>query len=533
MRRPSALRSSERAARAHVLKSVLSYATVVSIASIGVLAGACGDDTESKTSGGSGGASNSSGGQGGEGLGDFVTSAASTSATGASSSSSGGGVTCKAPDPNGGATTLAQRYGDAAAQSGGSVFVDKAGNILLAGAFEGSIDFGGGALNSAGKADMYIAKLNPQGQLLWSKRFGDGYNQSATGIAADADGNVIVTGIFIGTVDFGVGPLTSDTIFFQDVFIAKFNPDGAATWSKKFGDKNIQYSRSVAVDPIGNIVIAGYFQNDVDFGGGVLSSAGGSTFDGFVAKFNSGGQHQWSKRFGDLTDQAARQVVVDGAGSVYVAGEAAGSVDFGAGPVPALGGPSAFVAKLDAQGVSQWTKVSVGAPMSKASAHGVAVSPSGNVAVVGSFQGDFDFGGGKFMNFDLDDIFVTILGADGSHKSTKRYGDPELQQAEGVVFAPNGDVIIGGGFTGQVDFGGGPVTSLGGFDGFLARLDATGCATWRRTYGGPTVQTIQTIALDAVGGRVLVTGTFNGDTDFGLGTLTAAGDDAFVLGVKQ
>ncbi|MDI1435074.1 SBBP repeat-containing protein [Polyangium sorediatum] len=528
---PSILKASSGAGK--LLGTGTLLASFVCAGALVALASACsgGESGAGGSGAGTGGAGAAGGGQGGDGLQDFVTSASSSSSS--SSSGTGGqnpGPMCDPPNPNGGVTAFAAAYGDAQTQSGVSVSTDKTGNILLAGALQGTMNLGGTMLTSGGKEDAFVAKLNSAGQVIWAKRFGDGQNQSATGIGADAEGNVYVTGIFIGTVNFGGSNLTSDTNFFQDVFLVKFAPDGSHVWSKKFGDSNIQYARALAVDGVGNVVIAGYFQQQVDFGGGVLTAAG-QAFDAFVAKFNATGQHLWSKKYGNDADQSAKSLAVDGAGNVYVAGEASGAIDFGAGLVMAQGNPSAFVAKLDSQGAPLWAKLSSGA--GKASANAVAVSPSGAVAVAGQFQGTFDLGGKPMTNIDVDDAFVSVLTSSGAQTYTRAFGDPTFQRADGVAFAPNGDVLLAGAFTGSIDLGGGASPSADGFDMFLGRLAAKdGCLVWGRSYGGPLVQSPQSLVFDPVSGNVILTGSFGGTVDFGLGPLTAAGDDAFLFAVK-
>jgi len=106
--------------------------------------------------------------------------------------------------------------------------------VVITGYIWGTVDFGGGPLTSAGGFDIFIAKFDTNGQHLWSQCFGDGSNQDAYGIAIDGSGNVIVTGWFQGTVDFGGGALTSAGL--DDIFVAKFDPNGNHVWSQSFGD---------------------------------------------------------------------------------------------------------------------------------------------------------------------------------------------------------------------------------------------------------------------------------------------------------
>jgi hypothetical protein len=188
-----------------------------------------------------------------------------------------------------------QPFGDGSSQLASSVVVDGSGNSYVVGYFTGSVDFGGGVLTSAGSNDIFIAKFDAGGNHIWSQRFGDTNNDVGNSVALDPLGNVIVAGWFAGTVDFGGGVLTSAGS--DDIFIAKFDAAGNPIWSQNFGDASLDRGDDVAVDKLGNIVMAGHFQGSVDFGGGVLTSSGST--DIFVAAFDAGGTHLWSQRFGD------------------------------------------------------------------------------------------------------------------------------------------------------------------------------------------------------------------------------------------
>lgn len=144
----------------------------------------------------------------------------------------------------------------------------------MPGTFTDTVDFGGGPLTSAGGYDISLAKFDPHGNHIWSSRFGDIDQQQATTATVDQVGNVLVTGYFQGTVDFGAGPLISAGGF--DIFLAKFDPNGNHLWSKRFGDSSTQKAFGGATDPSGNVLITGYFRDTVDFGGSLFFSAGSS-----------------------------------------------------------------------------------------------------------------------------------------------------------------------------------------------------------------------------------------------------------------
>jgi hypothetical protein len=303
------------------------------------------------------------------------------------------------PSPSTGMKHLwSKRFGDANSQQALAVAGDASGNVIVAGTFAGAVDFGGGALTSAGQDDIFVAKFASDGAHLWSKRFGDGTNQYAALVAVDASGNVILAGYFPGTVDFGGGALTCAGN--GDIFVAKFASDGAHLWSRRFGDGN---AAAAAVDASGNVIVAGYFKGAVDFGGGALTSAGG--YDIFVAKFASDGAHLWSKRFGDGSYQGADAVAVDASGNVIVTGRGGDTIDFGGG---ALAGNYIFVAKFGPNGAHLWSKGLGDWTYAYAV---VTVDASGNVIVTGAFAGTVDFGGGALTSTSAaNEIFVAKFG---------------------------------------------------------------------------------------------------------------------------
>jgi hypothetical protein len=241
-----------------------------------------------------------------------------------------------------GAHLWSKRFGASSDENAQSVAVDASGNVIITGCFWDSLTFGGDTLKSAGERDIYIAKFGSDGVHLWSKRFGDRDSQYAKAVAVDASGNVIVTGWFYGAVDFGGGVLMSAGN--KDIFVAEFGSDGAHRWSRRFGDGDSQYAQAIAVDASGNVIITGFFWGTVDFGGCALTSAGGC--DLFVAKFGADGLHISSKRFGDGSAQVAEAVAVDALGNAIVAGWFYGAIDFGGGVLTSAGNNDIFVAKF-------------------------------------------------------------------------------------------------------------------------------------------------------------------------------------------
>jgi hypothetical protein len=165
---------------------------------------------------------------------------------------------------------------------------DGEGNVYLSGTFSGTWDFGGGPVTSKSPkwfGDLFLVKLDPDGNYLWGKHFGSGDAQGASSIAIDASGNVILGASFAGSIDFGTGTLYAASPLTNDIAVAKFSPNGDALWSRRFGEGNNLWLwfNVVGVAPEGHVFLAGMVAGDIDFGTGTLEATSYSE-DIFVVK---------------------------------------------------------------------------------------------------------------------------------------------------------------------------------------------------------------------------------------------------------
>ena len=188
----------------------------------------------------------------------------------------------------------------------------------------------------------------------------------------------------------------------------------------------------------------------------------------FVAKFSADGSHQWSKHFGDATAQEPFDVAVDKTDDVAITGCLSGSADFGGGVLTSAGDCDVFVAKFSATGVHQYSVRSGDAGFQQG--NGLAVDSSQNVFVTGACYGDVDFGGGVLSGAGQRDIFIAQYDASGGHVWSQRFGDSDHQWAHQIAVDSTDDVVLTGVFYGDVDFGGGPLSSAGMLDTFIAEL---------------------------------------------------------------
>jgi hypothetical protein len=415
-----------------------------------------------------------------------------------------------------------QRFGNSSAQYGYAVATDPSGNVYVTGEFLGAIDFGGGPLTSAGDSDAFLAKFTFTGTHLWSQRFGDAAAQAGSSIATDGSGNVYLLGRYVGTVNFGGGNLVSAGN--QDVFVARFNASGVHQWSRSFGSASDEFGNSIAVNSTGNVYITGEFPATIDFGGGVLTSAGGS--DVFLAKFNNSGTHQWSKRFGDSSYQYAHGVAADASGNVCVTGDFMGTMNFGGGDLTSAGIYDIYLARFDASGAHQWSKRFGDGSAQLGQA--VATDAVGSIYLAGHITGTADFGGGDLTSAGSYDVVLAKFNASGAHLWSKRFGDAENQYAWSVAAKDFGGACLTGYFIGTMDFGGGGLACVGASDAFLAKFDAFGAHQWSQSFGDASSQLAYGVAMSAIGGAH-VTGEFQSTIQFGNNALVSAGQSDVFL----
>lgn len=415
-----------------------------------------------------------------------------------------------------------QHFGDATTQFARSVATDESGNVIIAGFFRGTVNFGGSNLISVGGIDIFVAKFNGAGVHQWSQRFGDASDQRAFSVATGLDASLFVTGYFSGTVNFGGSDLTS--VGSSDIFVVKLTSDGIHKWSQRFGDASAQEAYSLATDESGQVIVTGAFDGTANFGGVNLTSAGAK--DIFVAKFDEDGVHQWSKRFGDASDNVARSVATDPFGYVIVAGDFFGTVDFGGGALTSAGFGDIFIVKFDAAGVHQWSK-RFGDSFGQ-NAHGVATNSDSDAIITGALAGTVNFGGSDLTSAGGVDIFVAKFNSEGVHKWSRRYGDASNQTGHSVAADASGNAVVTGYFWGTTNFGGGDLVSGGTADIFIAKLDVDGLHEWSQGFGDVEPQVGYSVATDA-SGDVFATGDFVGTVSFGGGDLSSAGlEDIFL-----
>ncbi len=344
-----------------------------------------------------------------------------------------------------GALRWLHRYGDASRQTGDAVAVDGAGDVYVAGGFAGTISFGPGeAQHSAGVLDVFVVKLDTDGDPVWSRGYGDADWQYAHALATDSQGCVYLTGELEGTVDFGGEPLSA--VRGTDVYLVKLDAAGAHVWSQRYGGQGrMQSGDALAVGGDDEVYLAGTFEGDLDLGGGLIGNAG--LYDVFVARLGPGGGHVWSASFGDDDDQELGDVHVDDAGAVYVTGSFAGGLTFPpAAALAAAGGMDVFLARLDpATGAGVWARGFGDGRHQFGRA--VASDGAGSVLLAGSFSGSLRFGEEDLFAWGAaSDAFFAALDADGEAQWSAAFGSNGDDGIAAVAASGPGALYVTGWF---------------------------------------------------------------------------------------
>lgn len=348
---------------------------------------------------------------------------------------------------------------------GYSVAVDDSGNVFTTGGYMGSADFDPGvgifymASNSAW--DVYISKLNKDGNFLWAKSFG-GISTNAFGtpadvgygIVTDREGNVYVCGSFENTVDFdpGSGIYNLSSTGGENIFVMKLDPDGNFLWAKSFGDG---WANSIAID------------NES------LYSTGYSQGRSFVMKMDTAGNFIWSKSLTGDTNQG-NSISIDNEGNILTTGYYSRTVDFDPGPgvfnlISDSYSWDAYILKLDRDGYFLWVKSTAG--IVSEVGNSITTDQDGNVLITGYFevQADFDPGPNsytlnvvnKMAGGNLNqDIFIMKLDKDGNFIWAKSFGGKKWSNGNSIKTDRFGNVYTTGFFGDEADFDPGPNTFI-------------------------------------------------------------------------
>jgi len=318
---------------------------------------------------------------------------------------------------------FAVTVGGAGNEYPGCVSMDTEGSIVLGGLFSGTSDFDPGpgqTIFTAGfLADIFMVKLNANGNFIWAKEFSGDVQGDLNGMAQDEDGNIYVTGIFDDRRDFDPGPdsLIVTATGYWDVFVVKLNSEGELLWLHHLGNAGDNWAHDLIIDHDRNIYVTGYFSDTLDFDPGpeTLNFMATNT-DPYIWKLDTDGNLVWAVQYeGESFDQS-KSVTMDRQGNIYSTGWFGETQDFDPGPghflLTSAGGndrDDAYITKLNHEGKFIWAYALGG--LEDDYGMEAKVDDFGNIFISGTYQGKAGFYPGgleqdSLVSNGMSDIFL-------------------------------------------------------------------------------------------------------------------------------
>ncbi len=408
---------------------------------------------------------------------------------------------------------------------GGGICSDLYGNSYVTGIFEGTANFGSYSLTSSGLEDIFIAKMDANGNWLWATQAGGSESEGPCGITIDNDYNCYVTGEFISTVNFGSYSLTSSGE--EDIFVAKMDANGNWLWATKAGGSSQDSGEAIVIDNDYNCYVTGKFKVTASFGSYSLTSSGAR--DIFVAKMDTNGNWLWATQAEGSDWEGGYGIANDNTDNYYVTGYFRDTVNFGTVTLTSSGERDIFVAKMDANGNWVWATKAGGSDGEDETGFKITTDNQSNSYVTGIFEGTAYFGSYSLTSSGEGDIFVAKMDVNGNWLWATKAGGNYQDNGLGIAIDNDYNCYVTGQFLATVSFGSYSLTSSGLEDIFIAKIDTNGNWVWVTKAGGSSGDSGYGITTDN-GGNSYVTGIFQDTASFGSYSLTSSGNwDIYVV----
>jgi hypothetical protein len=366
------------------------------------------------------------------------------------------------------------------------IAVSEDGFIYVAGGFYEEVDFdpseNSQILSSNGFSDIFVLKLNQEGQLLWVNSYGSSDIETAHSLALDADGNVFITGYFRAAIDFNPGPdsYILSPIGGRNTYVLKLNTNGEFLWVAGLLG-GISQGFSIALDNLGNSYTVGDFINIVDFNPGkeefTLQGSGG--FAAFIVKLDSMGNFVWAKDFQGSIHNEPVSVDVNADGEILIGGFVSPGTDLDPGEEELYYEHTAnlnlFLIKLSENGDLVWSTPIYNQYTSRI--YAVSFGPDGAMYAVGYFNGDLDFNPGMSGGLlstppNQGGYFIAAFYPNGDFMLANHLGVGSGNRATNdIAIGPDSEILITGYFTQSLNFssiiGGTTINSVGSSDIFI------------------------------------------------------------------
>lgn len=375
-----------------------------------------------------------------------------------------------------------QRITGDGTDEGKGIAVDSNGDIYVIGQVSSNAGFFNTTANviantavrkqTSGPTDIFVAKYNRDGQMLWNKLYGGGSPDQGVGIALYSSG-IYITGFFSApSATFGATTIQASGIEGKyDAFLAKLNTNGDALWAVSCGGFENDYASSVAVDTDGNAYITGNFSSPATFrsvSGASTVYSSNATPDIFIAKYSPSGNLTAFHYSNSGTPAFGSSIAVSGS-SVYVTGTIQGS-NYGSIPVSYRGGGDIFLGKYNLNNLNvEWVRTAGGSGSD--AGNGVVIDKSGNAYITGLLSDNSLFDNTSVRSSGSTDIFMAQYDINGNFRFVKTAGGNGADGGTSIAINTTGNLLLLSGFySSSFIFGTPPALNYsGGLDIFVAK----------------------------------------------------------------
>ena len=424
-------------------------------------------------------------------------------------------------------------------ESASSVATDVSNNVYVTGSFtSATVLFGTTTLTNGGSSDIYIAKYDPSGNVLWAIKGGGSGSDVSFGIAADAAGGVYITGYYTGaTITFGTTTLNSAGSW--DIFLAKYNSAGVFQWAKTIGGTGADQGYGIATDANNDVYITGnFFSGTMALSVGNLTNATTSTSDMFVIKYNSIGTIQWAKSAGSNGSEEGYGITADASGNIYAVGVyTSTNVTFGSTTLTnsTFLSRDIYLTKYDAlTGTVTWAKTSGGTNQDYA--YNVKADSNGDVYITGYFTSTTaTFGGVSIANAGGNTrLFTVKYNSAGISQWAKSPTSTGSAVGSAIALDYQNNVFVTGYYRDvSVNFDGTILSNFNQFgadnDIFVVKYNSSGVQQWVRGDGNESDEGGSGISVD-LNGNIYVVGSFDGGIYLGSIPVNGNGNGDMFIG---
>lgn len=382
--------------------------------------------------------------------------------------------------------------------------------------------------------------------ILWEKQFGGTGDDRSTKKIIDTNGDLLVTGTFMNTVDFdlgtGVSELTSNG--WWDVFLAKYDTTGNLIWVVSFGSTQFDYSYSITVDASNNIYLGGMYGGIMDIDPGVneelLTPIGLSSY---ILKLNQAGEFQWAR---NLTGNDIRiQDICVGPQGVVVGGYFTGTCEFNnegtSYQMTSDASQDTYVMYITENGafISAYQIGSLG----QNSLRHIDIDSEGNIYLTSEYMNSLDVDPGS------GETLITTNNMSGYGNFLAKYSPtmeliwvkqpdfPSYSSIKNIEVYTDNEIMISGEFNDSIRFDEfGDLNwyySAGQEDHFIGKINAAGTLSWLKIIGNDEEDDSRVLHVDYLGNTYVsasFTGTIDADPSSQIYSVAAVGSsDSYIL----